>query len=131
MALPEIVKVCGITNAGDARFAVEGGATAVGFIFYQGSPRYVTPQDAAMIAATLPKTLLRVGVFVDEQPARIRMIASLARLDVVQLHGARLDEQLAEESSLLNRGLPTVAVLAAVSPLLGLRGWTPSSRKNA
>jgi len=87
MALPEIVKVCGITNAGDARYAAEQGATTLGFIFYQGSPRCVTPQEAAMIGATLPKTVLRVGVFVDEKPARIRMTASLAGLDIVQLHG--------------------------------------------
>jgi len=87
VALPEIVKVCGITNVGDARHAAEQGATALGFIFYRGSPRYASPQEAAMIGATLPKTVLRVGVFVDGQPARIRMTASLAGLDIVQLHG--------------------------------------------
>ena len=83
----EIVKVCGITNAGDARFAAKQGANAVGLIFYPGSPRCVTPQKAAMIAAVLPKTVLRVGVFVDEEPARIRKIAARVGLDVVQLHG--------------------------------------------
>ena len=87
MALPEIIKVCGLTNAGDARHAAEQGATALGFIFYEGSPRYVSPQEAAMIAATLPKTVLRVGVFVNEKPERIRMTASLAGLDILQLHG--------------------------------------------
>ena len=84
---PDIVKVCGITNAGDARFAAEQGATALGFIFFPGSPRYVTPQKAAMIAAVLPETVLRVGVFVDEEPAQIRKVAALVGLDVVQLHG--------------------------------------------
>lgn len=84
---PDIVKVCGITNAGDARFAAEQGATALGFIFFPGSPRCVTPQKAAMIAAVLPETVLRVGVFVDEEPAQIRKIAALVGLDVVQLHG--------------------------------------------
>jgi len=87
MATPEIIKVCGLTNAGDARFAAQNGATAVGFIFHEGSPRYVTPQVAAMIAAMLPKEVLRVGVFVDEQPERMRMVASLVGLNVVQLHG--------------------------------------------
>ena len=84
---PDIVKVCGITNAGDARFAAEQGATALGFIFFPGSPRCVTPQKAAMIAAVLPETVLRVGVFVDEEPAQIRKVAALVGLDVVQLHG--------------------------------------------
>ena len=84
---PEIVKVCGITNAGDARFVAEQGANAVGLIFYPGSPRCVAPQTAAMIAAVLPETVLRVGVFVDEEPEKIRKIAAFAGLDVVQLHG--------------------------------------------
>jgi len=87
VAAPEIVKVCGITNAGDALFAAQHGATAIGFIFYQGSPRYVAPRDAAMIAAMLPKTVLRVGVFVDEDPSQVRAIASVVGLDIVQLHG--------------------------------------------
>ena len=47
---------------------------------------------------------------------------ALAAKDNVETLGILLDEQLAEEASLLNRGLPTVAVLAAVSPLLGLLG---------
>lgn len=84
---PEIIKVCGLTNIGDARFAAEQGATALGFIFFEGSPRYVTPQAAAMITATLPHDVLRVGVFVDEEPAKVRMVAALAGLNVVQLHG--------------------------------------------
>lgn len=84
---PEIIKVCGITNIGDALFAAEQGATALGFIFFEGSPRYVTPQTAAMITATLPQDVLRVGVFVDEEPAKVRMVAALAGLNVVQLHG--------------------------------------------
>ncbi|MDA1312957.1 MAG: phosphoribosylanthranilate isomerase [Acidobacteria bacterium] len=84
---PEIIKVCGLTNIGDARFAAEQGATALGFIFFEGSPRYVTPQAAAIITATLPHDVLRVGVFVDEEPAKVRMVAALAGLNVVQLHG--------------------------------------------
>lgn len=86
----EIIKVCGLTNIGDALFAADEGATALGFIFYEGSPRYVTPQAAAMITATLPHEVLRVGVFVDEEPTKIRMVASLAGLNVVQLHGNEL-----------------------------------------
>jgi phosphoribosylanthranilate isomerase len=81
-----IVKICGITNQPDATAAIEGGATAIGFNFYPRSPRYIAPERAAEIAS--PAGVRRVGVFVDETPARIERIARTASLDVAQLHGA-------------------------------------------
>jgi phosphoribosylanthranilate isomerase len=81
-----IVKICGITNQEDATAAIEGGATAIGFNFYPRSPRYIAPERAGEIASA--PGIRRVGVFVDESPARIEEIARVARLDVAQLHGA-------------------------------------------
>jgi len=81
-----MIKICGITNQQDATAAIEGGATAIGFNFYSRSPRYVAPERAAEIAS--PAGVWRVGVFVDEAPARIEEIAQMASLDVAQLHGA-------------------------------------------
>ena len=83
----EIIKVCGITSVADAVFAARNGATALGFIFFPGSPRYLRVEEAAMIAAAVPRGVLRVGVFVDEDPGQIRQAVSAARLDVVQLQG--------------------------------------------
>jgi phosphoribosylanthranilate isomerase len=80
-----IVKICGITNQEDATAAMEGGATAIGFNFWARSPRYVAPERAAEIATEAG--IRRVGVFVNETPARIAEVARLARLDVAQLHG--------------------------------------------
>jgi phosphoribosylanthranilate isomerase len=80
-----IVKICGITNAEDANAAVEGGATALGFNFYKGSPRYIEPERAGEIQTR--GGVRRVGVFVNERPARIAEIAQVAGLDVAQLHG--------------------------------------------
>jgi phosphoribosylanthranilate isomerase len=79
-----MIKVCGITNAEDADAAVAGGATAIGFNFYPCSPRYITPQRAGEIRST---SVRRVGVFVNESPARIAEIARIANLEVAQLHG--------------------------------------------
>jgi phosphoribosylanthranilate isomerase len=79
-----ILKVCGITSQEDADAAVFAGATAVGFNFYPKSPRFVTPEFAARIATA---GVRRVGVFVNEPPARIAEIARIAALDVAQLHG--------------------------------------------
>jgi len=81
-----IVKICGITNQVDATAASEAGATAIGFNFYSRSRRYISPERAAEISS--PAGVRRVGVFVDEAPARIEQIARVARLDVAQLHGA-------------------------------------------
>ena len=80
-----IVKICGITNQQDATAAIEGGATAIGFNFYPRSPRYIAPERAAKIAS--PAGVRRVGVFVDETPARIEQISRVASLDTAQLHG--------------------------------------------
>jgi phosphoribosylanthranilate isomerase len=57
------VKVCGITNAADARAAVDAGADALGFIFVEGTPRFVTPAEVAPIVRKLPPFVTPVGVF--------------------------------------------------------------------
>lgn len=81
------VKVCGITNAEDARAAVEAGADALGFIFYQQSPRYVVPAVASRIIAELPPLIVTVGVFVNEGMATVRSIMDTCGLAMAQLHG--------------------------------------------
>ncbi|HET8547404.1 MAG TPA: phosphoribosylanthranilate isomerase [Bryobacteraceae bacterium] len=82
-----IIKVCGITNTQDALAAVAAGATAVGFILYSKSPRYVAPEQAQKIVAALPPKVLKVGVFVDELPRELERIMKAVGLDIAQLHG--------------------------------------------
>lgn len=84
------VKICGITNPGDALLAVEYGVDELGFNFYENSPRYIEPGKAAAITSELPANIARVGVFVNESVDRILEIAGVAGLDAIQLHG---DEQ--------------------------------------
>ena len=62
------VKLCGVTRLEDALLGVELGVDAVGFNFVEGSPRRVTPEQAADVCAGLPPFLTRVGVFADESP---------------------------------------------------------------
>jgi len=81
------VKICGITNLEDAEAAIGFGADALGFVFFKGSPRYITPHNAAAIIRKLPALTLTVGVFVNEDPAETERISRETGLDIIQLHG--------------------------------------------
>ncbi|MDA8083155.1 MAG: phosphoribosylanthranilate isomerase [Nitrospiraceae bacterium] len=81
------IKICGITNYPDAAAAVDAGADALGFIFVKESPRYISPEDAAVIVRKLPPFVTAVGVFVNESPRIVRDTVSEAGLSAVQLHG--------------------------------------------
>lgn len=87
------VKICGITNVDDALHACACGADALGLVFYAGSPRCVTPEAARAIVAALPPFVTSVGLFVNEAPARVRQVAEVCGLDVIQLHGDETPEQ--------------------------------------
>jgi phosphoribosylanthranilate isomerase len=86
------VKICGITNREDARAAIDFGADALGFVFFQGSPRYIPPAKARAIIDGLPPFVSTVGVFVDEPPETIGEIIRESRIDVIQLHGSEHPE---------------------------------------
>ncbi len=91
------VKICGITNAEDARLAVEAGADMLGFIFYPPSPRYVTPMRAREILAALGVMRGRisvVGIFVNESSDHVRAGMETAELDFAQLHGNESPEMV-------------------------------------
>jgi phosphoribosylanthranilate isomerase len=81
------IKVCGITRLTDALHATQQGATALGFVFWPKSPRYIEPERAAGIIAELPSSLLSVGVFVNESLDGIRDTVGKSGITAVQLHG--------------------------------------------
>lgn len=83
-----MIKICGITRRVDAEAAVEAGASALGFIFFAKSPRYVTPAAAAALGEGL--ATWKVGVFVDESPAAIQDFMRAAKLDVAQIYGGAI-----------------------------------------
>jgi phosphoribosylanthranilate isomerase len=89
------VKVCGTTTLRDAQLAVTAGANALGFLFAP-SPRRVEVAAAAEIVAALSGEVESIGVFVNESPARVAMIASDVGLSGVQLHGDEAPGQMAD-----------------------------------
>jgi phosphoribosylanthranilate isomerase len=82
-----MVKICGIIRQQDAEAAVAHGASAIGFIFWPDSRRFIDPYRARKIAKTLPPFVSTVGVFVNQPQDYINGVASLVPLSVVQLHG--------------------------------------------
>ena len=81
------VKVCGITNLEDARQAVHAGADALGFIFVENTPRFVTPEQVAPIVRKLPPFVTPVGVFWDHPSGHVKSVVEACGLRAIQLHG--------------------------------------------
>jgi phosphoribosylanthranilate isomerase len=81
------IKICGVTNIADAELAVELGAWAVGMIFYDGSPRRCSQEEAEQIAAQLRRRVEVCGVFVNAPIEEIARSAEQLQLSLVQLHG--------------------------------------------
>lgn len=104
------VKICGITRVADAEAAVREGASAIGFIFWPQSPRFVEPERARQIVATLPPFVTPVGVFVNEPPERVNAIAAHVGLGAVQLHGDEMPDVL----PFIDR--PVIKALSQIGP---------------
>ena len=97
------VKICGITNAEDARVACEAGVDAIGLNFYSRSPRALSLEKAVELRAVIPPVVQVFGVFVNAEVGEVMKIFRDARLDALQLHG--------DESP------TTVAQLARIAPV--------------
>lgn len=106
------VKICGMTNLEDALVAVEAGADAVGFVFYEKSPRCVSVETARKIVGKLPESLEKVGVFVNEVQDTLCDLADRVGLTAVQMHGDKEDPHVAD---LVLAERPKLKVLAAIS----------------
>ena len=81
------IKICGITNINDALHAVQAGATHLGIIFVEQSPRFVKLQEAKNIVDAVEKNVIVVGVFQNQSPETITETVVKTGIDAVQLHG--------------------------------------------
>lgn len=111
------VKICGVTRPDDALLAIDLGASMLGINFYEPSPRFVRPRQAAdlvdAVRALRPAAqILWVGVFVDASLDTLRRVADVADLDLVQLHG---DEDPAEMVPIAERAIRVFRVRQRVS----------------
>ncbi len=105
------VKICGITNLEDALSAVEFGADALGFVFYEKSPRYIEPTDAKKIVDKLPPFIEKVGLFVNTSALNINSICKKSGMTLAQIHFDGDEELYA------NLDLPYMKVIRATCAL--------------
>ncbi len=120
------VKICGITNVGDARVATDAGADAIGLNFYSASPRFCGIEQARAISQNMPQSVCKVGVFVNATPAEIRATFDTAGLDAVQLHGDESPELLREL-----RGLPVIRAFRVGRALAPVGGYLQACHRLA
>ena len=81
------VKICGITRPEHARAAADVGTDAIGLMFYEPSPRYVTRERAREVCAALPPLISVVGVFVNPEPREVEVVVEDLPIDMLQFHG--------------------------------------------
>ena len=102
------VKICGIRRMEDALLAAELGASALGFVFWPSSPRFLDPFQARPIVAALPPFVATVGVFVNQPVSYVIGVAQLLNLAAIQLHG---DEPLEKYARGAHRVIKSVAIV--------------------
>ena len=81
------VKICGLTRPDDVQAAARAGADALGFVFYEPSPRAVTAAQAARLVTSMPAFVTSVGLFVDPEPDLVASVLRQVPLDLLQFHG--------------------------------------------
>ena len=107
MAIP--AKICGLKTAESVSVAIEQGAEFIGFNFFRKSPRYVEPEQAGALGRAVPARVLKTGLLVDDDDARIATILAAAPLDLLQLHGSETPERVAAVKAKF--GLPVMKVI--------------------
>ncbi|MCH8197669.1 MAG: phosphoribosylanthranilate isomerase [Proteobacteria bacterium] len=107
-------KICGINSPDALEAAVDGGARYVGFVFYAPSPRFITPEQAVMIAAPAPSTVKKVGLFVDAEDGAIQATLDACPLDMLQFHGEESPERVRGAKGTF--GLPVIKAIKLAGP---------------
>ncbi len=111
------VKICGISTAEAMAAAVKGGAAFVGLVFYPPSPRAVTPEEAAALAAPVPAGVIKTGLLVDAEDATIEAILEAVPLDLLQLHGGESPKRVAAIRARFGRPVMKVVKLRQAGDL--------------
>jgi phosphoribosylanthranilate isomerase len=107
--MPVSAKICGLKTEESVRAAIEHGADLIGFNFFRKSPRCIEPEQAGALGRAVPSRVLKTGLLVDDDDARIASILAAAPLDLLQLHGSETPERVADIKARF--GLPVMKVI--------------------
>ena len=102
-------KICGLNDAAAVDAAIKHGAAYVGFVFYPPSPRSLSPEAAAKLAAPVPTKIKKVGLFVEPEDSLIQAVLDAVSLDIIQLHGSESPERVREIKEM--SGLPVMKAI--------------------
>ncbi|MBN9089811.1 MAG: phosphoribosylanthranilate isomerase [Reyranella sp.] len=108
------VKICGLSTPETIDAAVRGGARYVGFVTYPKSPRYISTETTRALGALVPKTVIRVGLFVDPDDALLDEKLATGALDLLQLHGGETPGRVAAIKQ--RTGKPVMKVIKVGAP---------------
>ncbi|MDQ7968474.1 MAG: phosphoribosylanthranilate isomerase [Oxalicibacterium faecigallinarum] len=97
------IKICGLTRAQDVQAAVAAGADAIGFVFYDKSPRYLAPADAGRLIASVPPFITTTGLFVNASQDEVSAVLQQAPVSLLQFHGDETVETCVSIAQAVNR----------------------------
>ena len=100
------VKICGLSDADSIEASIEGGADYLGFVFFEKSPRNVSPSLVASLVEDAPEEVRKVGLFVDPDDALLDQVLTYVRLDYLQLHGSETPDRV--DAIRFSCGLPVI-----------------------
>lgn len=97
------IKICGLTRSEDVHAAVTAGADAIGFVFYEPSPRYIAPEAAGKLLSAVPPFVTTVGLFVNASVPEVQAVLAAAPVSMLQFHGDETVEQCVAAAAAVNR----------------------------
>jgi phosphoribosylanthranilate isomerase len=111
--MPVAAKICGLKTPESIAAAIDNGAAFIGFNFFKKTPRYIEPEVAAALGRPLPASVVKTGLFVDDDDERIAAILAAVPLDLLQLHGTETPERVAAIKAKF--GVPAMKVVKVSS----------------
>ncbi len=116
-------KICGLNDPVSVKSAVESGADYIGMVFYEPSPRSVSPKEAAQLTKAVPPTVKIVGLFVNPDNALIRSVLDTVKLDMIQLHGSETPERVEEIKATFSTSVMKALKIAEKADFLSIKAY--------